>query len=250
LGTLLPSGDFRFVDLCQNRDNPAMLLSRRLDRGAITYSAAKEDETNILQKLTYVYLAAQFRRHLNDHRSQIEALVSGHLGLSRGQTCRIDGSEEWMNGSFNVCIPVYVDRWKKFPGKRLLIRFPLPYKAGEPYRAGNADEKLRCEAATFCIFFVTLTDIHQSNIFVDKNWHITYLIDMEWACTRPIEMQHPPHVDLINYAEYTAMHKEFMEAFEEEEMKLSSACHNGIDNVADPLLRTSIMQRGWDSGNL
>jgi hypothetical protein len=26
-----------------------------------------------------------------------------------------------------------------------------------------------------------------------KEWHIKYLIDLEWACELPIEMQNPPH---------------------------------------------------------
>lgn len=30
-------------------------------------------------------------------------------------------------------------------------------------------------------FVLTLTDLHQSNIFVDNEWHIKYLIDPEWA---------------------------------------------------------------------
>lgn len=41
-------------------------------------------------------------------------------------------------------------------------------------------------------FVFTLTDLHQSNIFVDDDWNITCLVDLEWACSRPIEMQHPP----------------------------------------------------------
>ena len=43
------------------------------------------------------------------------------------------------------CIPIHVDKWSK----RVLIRLPLPYKVGESPCPGNADEKLRCEAATF-----------------------------------------------------------------------------------------------------
>lgn len=41
-------------------------------------------------------------------------------------------------------------------------------------------------------FAFTLTDLHQSNIFVDKQWNITCLVDLEWACTRPIEMLRTP----------------------------------------------------------
>jgi hypothetical protein len=29
---------------------------------------------------------------------------------------------------------------------------------------------------------------HRSNIFVDSNWHIKYIIDLEWACSLPIEI--------------------------------------------------------------
>ncbi|EEP80298.1 predicted protein [Uncinocarpus reesii 1704] len=36
-------------------------------------------------------------------------------------------------------------------------------------------------------FVLSLTDLHQSNIFVDDNWHITSLIDLEWACSLPNE---------------------------------------------------------------
>lgn len=32
-------------------------------------------------------------------------------------------------------------------------------------------------------FSFMLTDLHQSNIFVDAEWNITYLVDLEWACS-------------------------------------------------------------------
>jgi hypothetical protein len=36
-------------------------------------------------------------------------------------------------------------------------------------------------------------DLYQNNIFVDENWYITLLIDLEWACSLPIEMLYPPY---------------------------------------------------------
>lgn len=42
-------------------------------------------------------------------------------------------------------------------------------------------------------FVLTLTDLHRSNILVDDEWHITSLIDLEWTCSLPIELQCPPH---------------------------------------------------------
>jgi hypothetical protein len=52
-------------------------------------------------------------------------------------------------GSFNVCVPVSINHSVDNARKRVLIRFPLPYKVGESYCPGNSDEKLRCEAAAF-----------------------------------------------------------------------------------------------------
>lgn len=57
--------------------------------------------------------------------------------------------DHWLHGSFNVYIPITTDNWRKHPGKRVIIRFPLPYRVGEAFRPGNADEKLRCEAGTY-----------------------------------------------------------------------------------------------------
>lgn len=78
-------------------------------------------------------------------------------------------------------------------------------------------------------FNLMLTDIHQSNIFVDNDWNIKAMIDLEWACARPVEMQHPPYwltgcsLDDLGgdkLIAYSAMHAEFLAAFEKEERLL------------------------------
>ncbi|KAI9730802.1 MAG: hypothetical protein M1818_008082 [Claussenomyces sp. TS43310] len=133
---------------------------RRLLHGDITYSAATEDETNILQKLTYVHLAAQFRSHLDGRRDQIATLVADHLGLSSSSFCQVAAINEWINGSFNLCIPVRLESSTSVvQSKRVLIRFPLPYKLGESKCPGNADEKLRCEAATYVWMMENCPDV-------------------------------------------------------------------------------------------
>lgn len=76
-------------------------------------------------------------------------------------------------------------------------------------------------------FVFTLTDLHQSNIFVDDKWNITGLIDLEWACSLPIELQSPPYwlsgrsVDDIEHGEpletFGLVVTEFLETFEREE---------------------------------
>ncbi|KAL2256486.1 hypothetical protein VTK26DRAFT_1597 [Humicola hyalothermophila] len=40
-------------------------------------------------------------------------------------------------------------------------------------------------------FPLMLTDLHSSNIFVDDDWRVTSLVDLEWACALPPEMLHP-----------------------------------------------------------
>jgi hypothetical protein len=118
-------------------------------RGSTTLEAALEQEENMLLNLAYPGQQLAFFVWLYSHRGDVEDTVSYHLGLTRSEKCRLGDVKEWIHGSFNVCIPVYVDDWNKHPGRRVLIRFSLPYKIGESTCPGNADEELRCEAATF-----------------------------------------------------------------------------------------------------
>lgn len=42
-------------------------------------------------------------------------------------------------------------------------------------------------------FFYTLTDLGQKNIFVDEDWNVQTIIDLEWARSVPAQMQLPPY---------------------------------------------------------
>ncbi|PLB43859.1 hypothetical protein P170DRAFT_369672, partial [Aspergillus steynii IBT 23096] len=117
--------------------------------GLITIESALDDDDNVLQELSYPEKRIQFFTYLLMQRDTIEDVVSFHPGLKSKQICRIGEVREWIAGSFNVCIPVYISHWTKATAKRVLIRFPLPYKVGEVECPGNAEEKLRSEAATF-----------------------------------------------------------------------------------------------------
>lgn len=52
------------------------------------------------------------------------------------------------------------------------------------------------------------TDLHQSNIFVDLDWNVTCLVNLEWACSQPIEMIGTPYwsttqgVDVLVSSDY------------------------------------------------
>ncbi|KIA75690.1 hypothetical protein HK57_00505 [Aspergillus ustus] len=78
-------------------------------------------------------------------------------------------------------------------------------------------------------FVFTLTDLNQSNIFVDEDWNIKCLVDLEWACSLPTEMVHPPYwlsnqaIDCIQLDNYEPLHTEFLDALADEERYLRGA---------------------------
>ncbi|PYI04805.1 hypothetical protein BO78DRAFT_347124 [Aspergillus sclerotiicarbonarius CBS 121057] len=100
-------------------------------------------------------------------------------------------------------------------------------------------------------FFFTLTDLHQSNILVDKDWHITCLIDLEWGCSLPAEMIQPPHwftnkaVDQMDAAEYNNVRLEFMSILGEEERALAKK-DNRISS--ESMIVSTIMNQTWETG--
>lgn len=74
-------------------------------------------------------------------------------------------------------------------------------------------------------FLLQLTDLHQSNIFVDEDWNVTCLIDLEWICALPIEMLAVPYwltgcsIDTIidgEYARFDEARQAFLAAIDEE----------------------------------
>jgi hypothetical protein len=120
------------------------LLKRR-----ISLEEALEEDDDVLHELSYPQKRLDFYFYLLEHRQDIEELVSFHLGVPR-ETCNAAKDfREWVHGSFNACIPIYIDDTARFRVKKVFIRFPLPYKVGESQYPGNAEEKLRCEVATY-----------------------------------------------------------------------------------------------------
>jgi hypothetical protein len=100
-------------------------------------------------------------------------------------------------------------------------------------------------------FAFTLTDLHGSNIFVDRNWHIKSIIDLEWSCSLPIEMQAPPYwltgraIDELkddHFHQFEKAHQEFTDIFEQEG-KSFSPTHGSVTYRADT------MRRGWKVGS-
>lgn len=118
-------------------------------QGRTSLAEALEEEENMLFRLAYPSQRTEFYVWILQHRKDFEAIVSHHLSLASNEICQFAEVKDWRPGSFNVCIPISIDNWRKHPGRRVLLRIPLPYKVGESACPGNADEKLRTEAATF-----------------------------------------------------------------------------------------------------
>ncbi len=111
--------------------------------GNITLDEALDDEDDVLQKISYPEKRLDLCSYLHAHAADIEAIAAHHLGLP-ANSCKVPWVNEWLHGSFNICIPIYVNETKQ-----VMIRFPLPYKVGELACPGNAAEKLRTEVATY-----------------------------------------------------------------------------------------------------
>lgn len=110
---------------------------------SISLEEALTDDDNILHRLDYPQQQKDLWTYLLSHKGDIEELVCFHLGVKH---CRVENEENWLFGSYNACIPVYLNPPSK---KRVLVRIPLPFKIGESNNPGNVDEKLRCEVATY-----------------------------------------------------------------------------------------------------
>lgn len=102
-------------------------------------------------------------------------------------------------------------------------------------------------------FFFNLIDVHPNNVFVDANWRIKALIDLEWACVRPVEMLLAPvwvtgrRVDQLPPGEHLeAYHiaiEEFFDAFDQEQ--ISFPLKQNSDNV----LTAEMMRKGLKTGH-
>ena len=99
-------------------------------------------------------------------------------------------------------------------------------------------------------FALALTDLSHSNIFVDDDWNVKHIIDLEWACSLPVEMQQPPywltdesidHLTGDRLDAFNSIREEFMAAFEEAERHLNSSAKRS-------LVSAEIMRGGWESG--
>ena len=103
----------------------------------------EEEEDNMLIKLEWPSLKQEFLDYLEARVAELQGIVAQHLPIRHSQECTISQPSDWMQGDFNVCIPVSVNRLRQ---QRYLIRCPFPHMFSG---ADGIDEKIRCEAASY-----------------------------------------------------------------------------------------------------
>ncbi|EFW17494.1 conserved hypothetical protein [Coccidioides posadasii str. Silveira] len=153
--------------------------------------------------------------------------------------------EDWQYGSFNVCIPVTINNWKKKRARDSryaetsfavsLSTLKIDHASNDGFRSYDFD----CYHGSIVQILLDTShqDLDQSNIFVDGSCNLTCLIDLEWVCTRPIQMiRKPPWLtsktvdEIAEDAEvYGEVHAEFMYIMLGEDEKMSAiASHNRV----------------------
>lgn len=128
-----------------------MSKTRYLLREEIAYSDGRYKEINVLHKLKYYEQQNRSFSAVNDEREWMKPLSCTALAWIHPMPAVSLITREWLHSSFNLCVPVTIENWKRKPqsGQRLIVRFPLPYRFGEAFRPGNAGEKICCEAGTY-----------------------------------------------------------------------------------------------------
>ena len=122
-----------------------MPATLELDDGEYTCELALKKDVNIINEATYPRARRQLFQKLWDRQATIQALVRHHLSLRVEDTCIVE--DQFICGSFNVCIPVKV-RSAGF-NKNLNFRCPMPHKLAEARYPGTVDEKLSSEVGAY-----------------------------------------------------------------------------------------------------
>lgn len=79
------------------------------------------------------------------------------------------------------------------------------------------------------------------------------MLDLEWTCIRPVEMQHPPYwltyqaVDRIDEVEYSKLSSEYIDVLEEEEKQMTKESKLP-EKVANGLTYAELLRGLWQQG--
>ncbi|OAF54176.1 hypothetical protein VC83_09550 [Pseudogymnoascus destructans] len=116
-------------------------------RNPITFESAEKVEANVIRQLGYGPAAAELRQELWKERREIEAIAKHHLGLGSELSYTVLEQSTWIQGGFNICVPIEANLGKL--SKKLIFRCPMPHKLAESIYPGTVDEKLSCELGAY-----------------------------------------------------------------------------------------------------
>lgn len=118
-------------------------------RAPLTYESAHNKEVNIVHQLAYLPAATKLRQEIWEQREDIEALTKHHLRLGDKHTCTVLEQHTWIQGSFNICIPIEAKSKSGSWSSKVIFRCPMPHKLAEQIYPGTIDEKLGCEVGAY-----------------------------------------------------------------------------------------------------
>jgi hypothetical protein len=154
-----------------------MPTTLKLDRRKqATFESALKKDADIINQAAYFEAATELYQALWDHRQAIQALVKQHLRLGNRDTCIVNAQDQWIRGSFNICIPIEV-RSARFHEK-LIFRCPMPHKLAEAKYPGTVDEKLSSEVGTYAWMQYHCPDIRIPHLFgfgFSDHRHVSHL---------------------------------------------------------------------------
>ncbi|RSM04272.1 hypothetical protein CDV31_010131 [Fusarium ambrosium] len=133
------------------------------DDGAVDYEWAINQDANILERLKYLPARNELYNSLWTKRKTICSLIRHHLGLDHRDICNVASPREWIQGSFNVCIPVEVQ--SNHLHQKYILQCCLPHKLAETSYPGTMDEKLRCEVGAYTWMQESCPDIRVPYLF-------------------------------------------------------------------------------------
>jgi hypothetical protein len=98
-------------------------------------------------------------------------------------------------------------------------------------------------------YALRLTDLHQGNIFVDEMWNITYLIDLEWVCSLPMDMLGAPY--WLTRLGIDEIHEEALETYDnirQEYMRIFIEEEDTLHGPKSSLSLSKIIESAWVDG--
>lgn len=144
-------------------------------RKPITYESALKKDANIISQAAHFQAATELYQSLWDQRQTIQALVKHHLRLSNRDICVVNAKDQWIRGSFNICIPIEVQSTRFH--KKLIFRCPMPHKLAEAKYPGTVDEKLSSEVGTHVWMQYQCPDIRIPHLYgfgFSDHRHVSY----------------------------------------------------------------------------